>query len=222
MKQTELDKLLNAARKESAARHGWTTSRGYLFTSTDYLFINIGIVGSPQGSDLIYFAQCKPLEFDNLFWEIAGLQENSKKPFSFRASGAWTAPATTFAQGYSPIVDFTVPGLCKGVDGVLSDCASRLADISTRIHDADSYLEFAEEAHARLLQQQPDTSQSVFRERLFAAILRNDMPMARRIVDDRRAASDEGGFLSGPGRRTFYDMANDYLNLTDRESRVHG
>ena len=122
MKQTEVDKLVNATVKESAKAHKWKFSRGFVFKATELLFFSIPIFGQAKHHCLFYSLSFKMLAFDDLFWTIVNLDENSKQPLSFRAMGAWTAPATTISEGEVSIEEWEPGKLRVEVNAVLDRC----------------------------------------------------------------------------------------------------
>lgn len=180
--------------------------------STDFLFFAYSAIASNKSSHLNYYAYCKPLCFDDLFWKIVKLEENSKQPLSFRATGVWTAPMMTLASGFVPLSGHTVPELEAGMDEIFVRCAPEIELAMKRAPNLDGYLQLVEESHARLLEEFPDAKKNVWVERLLTAILTENYSLAREIIEQRKRASDEGGFISGPGWRTFYDMAAEYLD----------
>ena len=111
MKQAELNKLLNAALKESAKSHNWKFSRGYVFKAAGPLYFTIAILGRANNRYLRYSLSYKWLAFDDVFWTIVESEENRKQPLSFRAAGAWTAPMTRISEGKLTIEDWNADNL---------------------------------------------------------------------------------------------------------------
>src|SRR5216684_3370006 len=105
MKQAELHKLIHAELKRSAKARNWKFSRGFVFKATDQLFFSIIILGQIKRRRLSYWLSYKLLAFDPLFWKIVNLEENLKRPLSFRAAGAWTVPMSTISRGELSMAD---------------------------------------------------------------------------------------------------------------------
>src|ERR1041384_5063782 len=122
MKQAELNKLLNAALKQSAKAHGWKCSRGFVFKRPNCYFFSIIIVGQAKQRHLFFSLSYKLLAFDDLFWKIVKLEENLKRPLSFRACGAWTAPMMKIFESELSIADWDAENVLVGVNKIFPRC----------------------------------------------------------------------------------------------------
>lgn len=210
MKQAELDKLLNTVSRLAAKSARWQFSRGFVFRTEGFLFFMILIGARAKGRDLWWSLMYKPLQFDDLFWTIVQLEENAKRPLSFRACGAWTAPATTIAEGLVPVVHYEEDETRKGVDRIISECDAKVNQLSSEVCDLQDNIALVERTFEQLLEKYPNTAKNIWVERLLTAILTKEFDKARSIVQDRREKRDSGGFMVNTD--TFFDLANNYLD----------
>ncbi|HKP67940.1 MAG TPA: hypothetical protein VJV05_01575 [Pyrinomonadaceae bacterium] len=212
MKQGELDKALRSAVRDVAKLRGWKASGGFLLKSTEFLFFTIIVTASKKSTSLSYLALRKPLPFDDLFWKIMDLEENATKPLSFRAAGVFTAPMNTFAKGLVEISDLEPSSLRTGVGKILEICEPEISRMEGEIGSPDEYIKMLETSAPEL--DEKKAGKTIWIDRLLAAILIEKFDVARSIVQDRKAAGDNGGFLSGSDMKTFYDLADQYLDRT--------
>lgn len=209
MKQAALDKLLNDTLKESAKEHDWKYSRGFVFKATDILFFSLIVVAQVKRLQLSCSVRYKLLAFDDLFWKIVRLEENSKKPLSFRAFGVWTAPTETISDVTLAVTDWDPTNLKSRVDELLVRSESDAANVTKQISNVDDNLSVVEELFARLKNTYPNAVTNVWVERLLTSILKHDYERAEAIILDRRDAHDYGGFQVVS--KSFYDLANEYI-----------
>jgi hypothetical protein len=210
MKQAELNKLLGAARKQSAKAHGWKCSRGFIFKATDLLFFSIIVLGRANLRHLSYTLSYKLLAFDDLFWKIVKTEENAKQPLSFRASGAWTAPTMTISEGESPITDWNTQNIDAGVNEIISRCELDIEKTCGSVHGLDDNLRLVEALYLSHQKAYPKTALNIWVERLLTAVLKHQYSEAKKIVQDRINSRDTGGFQVGS--KWFYSLANEYLH----------
>jgi hypothetical protein len=209
MKQAELNKLLNAALKQSAKAHGWKCSRGFVFKATELLFFSIIIVGQAKQRHLFFSLSYKLLAFDDLFWKIVKLEENLKQPLSFRACGAWTAPMMKIFESELSIADWDAENVLVGVNEIITRCEFDAEKVSKEIQGLDDNLRVIENLYARLKDKHPNAVKDVWLERLLTSILKKEYVDSERIVRDRMNRQDVGGFQVG--HKSFYELANEHL-----------
>jgi hypothetical protein len=209
MKQAALNKLLHDTLKQSAKEHDWKYSRGFAFKATDLLFFSLIVVGQVKRLQLSCSLRCKLLAFDDLFWKIMGMEENSQQPLSFRAFGAWTAPTETISDVTLPVTDWDPTNLKSRVDELFVRSEADAANVTKQISNVDDNLCVVEELFARLKDTYPDAVTNVWVERLLTSVLKHDYERAEGIILDRRNAHDYGGFQVGS--KSFYDLAHEYI-----------
>jgi hypothetical protein len=209
MKQASLNKLLNDTLKKSAKEHNWKYSRGFVFKGTDLLFFSLIVVAQVKRLQLSCSLRYKLLAFDDLFWKIVGMEENSQQPLSFRAFGAWTAPDESVSEVTLPVTDWDPTNLKARIDELLVCSESDAANVTKQISNVDDNLRVVEELFARLKDTYPDAITTVWVERLLTEILKHNYDRAEAIILDRRNAHDYGGFQVGS--KSFYDLAHEYI-----------
>ena len=209
MKQAELNKLLNSVFRQSAKAHGWESSRGFIYKASDLLFFSLIIVGQAKQHRLFYRLSFKLLAFDDLFWKIVNLDENSKQPLGFRAFGAWTAPHTSILEGERFITDWETESIQSAVNEILALCEPEAEKVSQSINGLDDNLRVVKEFHRRLKDQHPNAAINIWVERLLTSILKREYDVSKEIIRDQIASHDTGGFQAGS--KSFYELANEYL-----------
>ena len=216
VEKAELNKLLNAVLRQSAKAHKWKCSRGYIFKATELLFFSINILGQAKQRRLLYSLDFKLLAFDDLFWKIVKSEESLKQPLSFRAFGAWTAPTTKISEGELSIADWEVMSVQNSVNEIIAKCELDSEKVANEIDGLDANMRFIERSFMRLKNKYPDSVSNIWRERLFTSILKREYWDSEKIVRDRIGKFDTGGFQVG--NRSFYDLANEYLQTLLRNS----
>jgi hypothetical protein len=209
MKQAELNKLLNAALKQSAQAYGWKCSRGFVFKATDLLFFSMIILGQVRQRRLSFSLRYKLLAFDDLFWKVVKLEENRNQPPSFRAFGAWTAPMTTIYEGELSIADWNAGNLQLGVNALITRGELDAEKVANEISGLDDNLRVIERFYVRLKDKYPNAVTNIWRERLLTSILKKEYRDSKKIVRDRLSSKDSGGFHVG--NKSCYDLANEHL-----------
>jgi len=210
MKQAQLNKTLNAELRKSAKAHNWNCSGGFVFKATELLFFSIIVVGQVKSRGLFYSLRYKLLAFDDLFWKIFKMEENSSQPLSFRASGAWTAPMATISEGKYSIEDRVEDSLHSTVNNIIDRCEGEAAEVSNEIRGLDDNLDMIEKLYAHLKNEHPGAVTNIWVERLLTTILKNEYDRSETIIRDRLDNHDSGGFQVGA--KSFYDLANEYVD----------
>lgn len=208
MKQVELNKLLNDDLRKSAKAHNWNYSRGFVFKATDLLFFSIIILGQVKRRQLSYSLRYKLLAFDDLFRKIVKMEENSRQPLSFRASGAWTAPMATISEGELSIRVAT--NLHLRVNDIIDRCEVDALKVSNEIRGLDDNLQVIEKLYAHLKDEHPGAVTNIWLERLLTSILKKEYDRSETIIRDRLNNRDPGSFQVGA--KSFYELANQYLD----------
>lgn len=209
MKQAALDRLLHDTLRESAKQQGWKYSRGFVFKATDVLFFSLIVTSQAKNHQLSYSLRYKLLAFDDLFWAIVKLEENSQRPLSFRAAGAWTAPTATISDGSLPIADWIPAELQTRIEEIFIRCDADATNVANQISSLDDNLRVVESLYAFLKNQYPNAVTNIEVERLLTSILKHDYVRAEAIILDRLNAHDSGGFQVGG--KSFYNLAHEYI-----------
>jgi hypothetical protein len=209
MKQAALNKVLHDTLKQSANEHNWKYSRGFAFKATDLLFFSLIVVAQAKQLQLSCSLRYKLLAFDDLFWKIVGLEENSKQPLSFRAFGAWTAPDESLSDITLSVANWEPTNLRSQVNDLLIGAESDAANVTKEVSNIDDNLRMIETLFTRLKSNYPDAVTDIGVQRVLTSILKHDYERAEAIILDRRNAHDSGGFQVGS--KSFYDLAHEYL-----------
>ena len=209
MKQSEVDKALAAAFKPAIEVTAWKKAGGFLYCQKYKLFFRLIILGVGKAGTIQHTLDYKHFEFDDLFWRIVRLPENSKRPLSFRAQGAWVFPSFRVYEGELPNSDWELRHLTRVVEGLVAEADARSAELAERVRTPDQNLDQLERLLSKLMQDYPGAAVDICRERMMTAILNRDIPTAKRIVRDRISGNDIGGFSMGS--KSFYHLAAEFL-----------
>ena len=189
-----------------ASEFGWDSKDGWIYRTTKILFFSVLVVVHAKEPQLVYFLHFKWRVFDELFWSIVNMEENATEPLSFRASGAFTAPATMIAQGHVPIGAWAKDDVDRAVREIMSVCQDASQGLVVQIGGLDDNLDVVE-SQFRLTG--VDTANGIWRERLFTSILKGNWEDAQKIARDRINCHDLGGFeVHG---QSFYQLADEYI-----------
>lgn len=209
MKQSEVNKALTTAFKAAVAPTAWKHIAGFLYCRKEKLFFSLIILGNGKSGSIRYTLDYKYFEFDDLFWQIVQLQENARRPLSFRAQGAWVFPSFCIKEGEIPISTWDTEHLMRVVEEVLSEADTLSSEYAERIRTPDQNLAELERLLAGLLKQHPGALVDINRERMMTAILKRDISTARQIARDRISQGDHGGFSMGS--RSFFHLSAEFL-----------
>jgi hypothetical protein len=209
VKQADVNRLLSSALKESARAHHWNYSRGFLFKSSELLIFRIIVTANSKRRDLCYLLDYKPLAFDDLFWKIVKIEENLKRPLSFRVAGAWTSPMMMISEGKQPVFDWDRECPDDAVNEIIYQCEHEAENLSQEIHELDDNLRVMERLSDHRKETFPNADTTIWHQRLLTAILMGKYLHAERIVRNRIENHDMGGFQLGT--KSFYQLAYDFL-----------
>lgn len=209
MKQKEVDKLVNEVVKPIAKARGWKFSRGFVFRHVNSLFFSLIIGGHAKTRNLHHMFFYKWYDFDDLFWKIVGLPENAQQPLSFRATGAWKAPMTDLESGGKVLPEMTKQEVSTRVSSIFEMYEPMVDRMGRDLVTLDDNLDFLRDEQRKHLEQFPGSVRDIHVQETITLILKGDRQQALRLIDERIAAGDWGGF-GWPGH-TFFTAAKDWV-----------
>ena len=89
MKYKEKEKLWLKSIKELSKNDGWKFKGYFIYKVINDLFFSTYFYVSRKENAISGWIAYKPLNIDNIFWDIIDEQPNKKKPLSFRAEAAF-------------------------------------------------------------------------------------------------------------------------------------
>jgi len=212
MKQSESDKMLGRILRDASKKYGWKTSRGFVFKKDSQIFFTILINGQSKTKRLSWSICFKLYDFDDLFWKIVKLEENSKQPLSFRACGAWVTPSMEVKNDYHILDEWNEKNVSKKVNDVIEEMDSLSSDISISVTSPESNLLIVEKYYKSLMEKYPNAVKNIWVERLLTCILLGKYVEAKNIANSRIKENDSGGFnYTG---NSFYELANEFIEKT--------
>lgn len=125
--------LMDAIRKSTKEKGFKICSNSiYRKIGDAFVFCNFLFVESRK---LVYRILIKNYEYDDIFWEIMNMPENSKEPCSLRAVGAFAAPSVTIKKGEAELTeDF------KAQAEFLVSLVDECSDSFLKHNDIDEYV----------------------------------------------------------------------------------
>ncbi|MBP6004667.1 MAG: hypothetical protein KA746_14650 [Pyrinomonadaceae bacterium] len=212
MKQSELNKLIKQIAKPLAKTQGWKYSGGFIYKRTDRLFFCLIIGGYAKGKNLYYLFSYKWFDSDDVFWKIVGLEENSLKPLSFRAAGAWTAPTTVLGNGIIPLARLEEDLIRHELVALLEITDAHATMLDGKLQTLGDDLLHLELVQLEHLQVHPNSVRTNHVQIVLDRIMNREYDIALQEIDLRIAEGDFGGFLFGS--KTFFTAAKDWLTNT--------
>jgi len=209
LRQSDANKLLNSVLKKTGASYNWKCASGFLFKEVEPLFFSLIVSIHVKEPHLSYSLWYKILEFDSLFWKIVKLEDNSKQPLSFRATGAWVAPSMQILDRIAPLDNWSIECLSSNLTVILIRCEELASALPKQIDGPETNLGLLEEYYERHREKFSDTGLNLWRERMMTSIIMADYDNAEAIARERIENHDTGGFSSGS--QSFYQLALMYL-----------
>ena len=212
MKQSESDKMLAKIVRDVSKKYGWKTSRGFVFKKDSQILFPILINGQLKTKRLSWSINFKLYGFDDLFWKIVKLEENSKLPLGFRASGVWVAPSMEVKSDHQILDEWNENNISRKVNDAIEEMDSLCSDLSMSATSPENNLLIVEKYYQLLMEKYPNAVSNIWVERLLTYLLLGDYVEAKNIADSRIKENDSGGFdYSGS---SFYELANEYIERT--------
>ena len=86
----EIEKYINETQKVERKKYGYKKRGHIIFKKYREYFLSIRAYATGFNNDeLIVFGEVKPYYFDDVFWEVFKMSENSSEPMGLRANDAY-------------------------------------------------------------------------------------------------------------------------------------
>jgi hypothetical protein len=194
-KEKDWDNLI----KEIAKSNGWKFNGWFAYKAMKDFFYKVNFYTSGIDNSISGSLEFKPLIIDEVFWEIVDLEDNKKKPLSFRGNGA-------FVISSKDVFDFNqtvIRDNLKNDINILFDKINIEVDkIQSTITDLDKFKKYIE--------QYPSKRSEWFDTDLLimTSIVQKSYDKAISLLE---YAKKERGMCSwGFGEKDFYDLAIEY------------
>lgn len=134
MKYKEKQKLWLSKIKQSKS-DSWKFKDGFIFKNSDEFFYSATFYVSLKENIISGYLGFKPMNIDDVFWDIIDEQPNKKMPLSFRAEAAFCVRKINFYEYNIEIEDVLNPekeinDLLIEIDNKVSQKASEVKNIS--------------------------------------------------------------------------------------------
>ncbi len=209
LKQTDVNRVLNAVLRNEATARGWKSIGGILYWKDTNLFFMLLVVAVARKRTLYFSLRTKWFRLDDHLWTILGMASNTRQRASLRANGAFTLAGQEILDDLLPDCDWSAEWLGHKVNTVATSAAAKAREVLGAGANIDDYLAFMERQHAALVARYPNAVVNIWVERVLVAIEKGDRRTAADIAAARLAAQDLGTFVVDG--RTFYERALDYL-----------
>ncbi|MBJ2156863.1 hypothetical protein [Variovorax sp. IB41] len=208
MKQSELDKKINAYLKQEGKALGWKTKGSSAFRVEGKMFFSLLVSGSAKEDVLYRRLSCKPMAFDLELWRILGMTANLQAPLGLRTDGAYTLYGVSLNEGSIATPKWSEEGLLNASRGCLVEAEACIKS-NHHLRSDDAFMELGEAFNLCILKSVPNTAWNFWKERLIHHVLKGERDQAMSIAEDRIAARDSGGFIVGG--QTFYQLSQRQL-----------
>jgi hypothetical protein len=209
MKQAEFEKLLGKIVRDLSKKYGWKSSRGFVFKKEEKVFFKVLLMGNCKTKSMFWSLKFKYYEFDDLFWKIVKLEENSNQPLSFRACGVWVAPSREVLSGSEKFDEWNERSISDKVDEIINQADSLSFKISKAIVSPESNLVVIEQCYKSIMERYPNSLTNIWIEKLLTKLLLGKNEEAKNLAEVRIREDDHGGF--GSNGKTFFELALDYI-----------
>lgn len=208
MKQSDVNKILHRTLKEIGKKYGWQSHNGFVFTKKERLFFVLLLF--LEKDKIRYSLDYKFYDFDEVFWNIVGMEENLKQPLSLHARGAFTAPTMRiYDSKWIEIGEWDKDILVKKLNDIFQKVESISNELAKKVTTLDENLEYLQNLLDDILQRSPKAVTNIFIERLITAVLKKDFALGLKIIQERIAQCDGGGFIIKG--QSFYELAKKYI-----------
>lgn len=103
----EIEKYINEAQKVERKKYGYKKRGHIIFKKYKEYFVSIRAYATGFNNDeLIVFGEVKPYYFDDVFWEVFKMPENSNEPMGLRANGAFSLWSFKLIEQEKTIKDY--------------------------------------------------------------------------------------------------------------------
>ena len=137
-KEKDWDSLI----KEKAKTNGWKFKGWFAYKAVKDFFYEANFYTSGIDNSISGSLEFKPLIIDEVFWEIVDLEDNKKKPLSFRGNGA-------FVISSKDVFDFTqnvIPeNLSNDINILFDKINSEVDKIQSTITDLDKFEKYIDQ-----------------------------------------------------------------------------
>ena len=131
----EIEKYINETQKVERKKYGYKKRGHIIFKKYREYFLSIRAYATGFNNDeLIVFGEVKPYYFDDVFWEVFKMSENSSEPMGLRANGAFSIWSFELLEDrrtindYAEVTPYVIDKiseynkkLCEAVDGFDED-----------------------------------------------------------------------------------------------------
>jgi len=194
-KEKDWDSLI----KEIAKTNGWKFNGWFAYKAVKDFFYEANFFTSGIDNSISGSLNFKPLIIDEVFWEIVDLEDNKKKPLSFRGNGAFVISSkNVFDFNQNVITD----NLNNDINNLFDKINIEVDKIQSTITDLDKFEKYIEQYPSK-------RSEWVDCDLLImTSIVQKNYDKAILLLE---YAKKERGMCSwGFGEKDFYDLAREY------------
>lgn len=139
-----IDRIISTRLKEIASNSDFRKKEANIFLRKADFFLSIFICETGINNNIVMAASSfKPMFMDELFWDIMGMNSNSKSPLSLRATGAFTITGLTIFERRVEITDISE------VSGVVDEMVDKsylefITVLESLSYECDNFIKLAE------------------------------------------------------------------------------
>lgn len=141
----EIDRYINEVLKVERKKYGCRKRENIIFKKYKDYFVSIRTSATGLNNDeVVVYGEIKPYYFDDVFWEVFKMPENSNEPMGLRANGAFSIWSFKLFEDRKTIKDYAEvtpyvidkiseydKKLCEAVDGFGNDSKNFIDYVET-------------------------------------------------------------------------------------------
>ena len=201
MKYKEKEKLWLKSIKALSKTDGWKFKGYFIYKVVNDLFFSAYFNVSMKENAISGWIGYKPLNIDNIFWDIIDEQPNKKMPLSFRAEAAFCVSELNYFQYKVGVNDELNPD---------SEIIELLQTIKEQVVLKSNKIKSLTDFQTELMENEKSNCVGI----ITSFVEQGQIENALHKIEDYKKNEINSGF--GFGRKDFFDLAKEYCNKNYR------
>ena len=198
MKYKEKEKLWLSKIKENKSKD-WKFKSWFIFRDLNDFFFSASFYVSLKENKISGYLGYKPMNIDNVFWEIIDEQPNKKMPLSFRGEAAFCVREINFYKFNIEIEDELKPE---------NEIKKLLLNIDKEVHQISQKIKNTQDFRVEMMNDEEENSVGI----ITSLIEEQKFDEALKKIKEYKENEYNSGF--GFGDDDFYDLAKKYIKKT--------
>lgn len=206
----KIEKELKLTLKNVAKINKWSFKDSIIFKAENGLFFECMVGYNKITKNVDVRLSFKPIDLDDLFWDIFDLTENKKQPLSFRSFGVFTVSTFEIHKWQEKFI-YTEGHLDEFCNNIIQSVQKRINEVLLSVHDISAYITYLKQLYLEHQSKYPGSVVDINLEIILSFILLNKIEDALSIVNNRLKSGDKGRYLDGRNTlKGIYDYTKEY------------